>query len=98
MLLYSSAMIFIVKPTKRTTFSINQTTWSESNRLRSDSEADSDTVSEASEASADVRLLLEERRKVSSFPALAKIFPQCELVNWNFYKLEFILLYMISII
>lgn len=57
------------KTPKKTTFSLNQTTWSDN--ARPQSEADSDSMSESSEASlerkqfSDVKILLEEKRKAS---------------------------------
>lgn len=54
------------KTPKKTTFSLNQTTWADSITARSQTETDSDAASESSENVADrnVKILLEEKRKV----------------------------------
>ena len=63
-------IIFTAKPSKKTTFSLNQMTWSDQAKGKPASEADSDTHSDTSEASGDrkhftdVKILLEEKRKV----------------------------------
>ena len=71
--LYRTLLDLIGKPAKKTTFSLNQTTWSDhASRARHGSGGtESDTQSESSEASTerkqftDVKILLEEKRKVS---------------------------------
>lgn len=58
------------KTSKKTTFSLNQTTWSDHARSKPNSEIDSDSQSETSETGgdrkpfSDVKILLEEKRKV----------------------------------